>query len=69
MASELILHPAFLVLLGAVVLPLVSPTVRGKVLPLFPMAALWVCWNLSADHSFSVEFLEYRLSILQVDRL
>ena len=69
MASELILHPAFLVLLGVIVLPLVPPAARGKVFPLFPLAALGVCWNLSADHSFSVEFLEYRLSVLQVDRL
>jgi len=69
MASELILHPAFLVLLGGVVLPLLPPGARGKALPLFPLAALWVCWRLSADHSVSIEFLEYRLSILQVDRL
>lgn len=69
MASELILHPALLVLLGVVVLPLLPPGARGKAFPLFPLAALWVCWNLSADQGLSVEFLEYRLSILQVDRL
>ncbi len=69
MASELMLHPALLVLLGVALLPLLPSRARGKVLPLFPLAALGVCWNLSADHGFSVEFLEYRLSILQVDRL
>ena len=63
------LHPAFLVLLGVVVLPLLPPGARGKALPLFPLAALWICWNLSAGQNLAVEFLEYRLSILQVDRL
>ena len=69
MGSELILHPAFLVLMGALVLALAPPRARGKVFPLFPLGALWICWNLSADQSLSVEFLDYRLSILQVDRL
>lgn len=69
MESELFLHPAFLVLLGAVVLPLLPPRARGKVFPLFPLVALWVCWNLSTDQSLAVEFLQYRLSILHVDRL
>ena len=69
MGSELILHPAFLVLMGALVLAFAPPRARGKVFPLFPLGALWICWNLSADQSLSVEFLDYRLSILQVDRL
>ena len=69
MATELILHPAFLVLLGGLVLPLVPPRARGKAFLLFPLAALWVCWNLSTDQNLTVEFLQYRLSILQVDRL
>ena len=69
MASELILHPALLVLLGALVLPLFPSGLRGKVFLIFPLGALWVCWSLSADQGLSVEFLQYRLSILQVDRL
>ena len=69
MASELILHPALLVLLGVLVLPLVPRRARGMAFLLFPLAALWACWYLPTDKSLRVEFLQYPLSILQVDRL
>lgn len=69
MASELILHPAFLVLLGALILLLVPSRARGKVFLIFPLGALWICWNLSTDQSLTIEFLQYRLSVLHVDRL
>ncbi len=69
MASELMLHPALWVLLGFLVLPLVPQRFRGMAFLLFPLAALWVCWNLPTGKVVQVEFLQYPLSILQVDRL
>lgn len=69
MATESVIHPVLLIGLGCLVLPMLPKRSRGLAFLLFPLAALWVCWNLPANRSFRIEFLEYHLLVFEVDRL
>jgi len=69
MATESVIHPALLIGLGCLVLPMMPKRFRGLAFLLFPLAALWVCWNLPTNRSFRIEFLEYQLLVFEVDRL
>jgi len=69
MVTESIIHPALLIGLGCLVLPMMPKRSRGLTFLLFPLAALWICWNLPASSSSRIEFLEYDLLVFEVDRL
>ena len=69
MWSEGFIHPTFILFFGCLVLPLISKKAQGLFLPLFPLCALWICWYSPLNHGVQIEFLQYQLSIFEVDRL
>ena len=69
MWTEGFIHPALILFLGCLVLPLISKKTQGLFFPLFPLAALWICWNVPLNQGVQIEFMQYQLSIFEVDRL
>jgi len=64
-----VLHPGFVLLLGALLLPLVKPRMRMLLVPGAPLAALLLILNIPDGSFWSLPFMGYQLELLRVDSL
>jgi multicomponent Na+:H+ antiporter subunit D len=63
------LHPALILLAGALLLPLFPPRLRGTLFLVFPLGALAVVWALPVGTTLEIPFLGYELVVLRVTQL
>ncbi|PKO87408.1 MAG: Na(+)/H(+) antiporter subunit D [Betaproteobacteria bacterium HGW-Betaproteobacteria-12] len=68
-AASLILHPAFVLIAGALLLSLLRGTVRNGAILLLPVLALAALWLLPEGRLWQVQWLGYDLAPLAVDKL
>jgi multicomponent Na+:H+ antiporter subunit D len=66
---ELTLHPALPLIAGALMLPWLRGSLRCSVIVALPLAALALVWLLPAGAAWHLQWLEHRLTALQVDKL
>ncbi len=64
-----IVHPAFVLLLAAGLLPFLNPLLRTAIGLLSPCLALYLLWQLPEGVIWQTQFLYYPLEILRVDAL
>ena len=63
------LPPAFIFIIGALILPVVSGRIKQILILIIPAAAFFYIVNLNVDVSWVVPFLDYKLNFLHVDKL
>ena len=68
-ASSFFVHPAFVLILGAVLLPLLRGTTRNTAVIGVPVLALVALWCLPEGKLWQVQWLDYTLAPLVVDKL
>jgi len=61
--------PGLILMLGAVLVPLCSGTVRSVVVLGVPLVALWAVWMLPDGVSLTLPFLVYELQVVEADAL
>lgn len=62
--SSLILPPGFILIIGGLLLPLLSDRLKPIAALLFPSLTLIMVWLVTPEHSLTVAFLDYELSLL-----
>lgn len=67
--TDLMFPPAFILILGAVLLPLLSRSMRPLILLGIPALTLWMIWNLDDGVLLSTEFLGYQIELVEADKL
>lgn len=68
-ASITSLPPAFVLILGALLLPALRGGLRSAALLLFPLITLWLVWSLPEGATLRMGFLGYELVPMKVDKL
>ncbi len=69
MPIELFMLPAFILVAGAILLPLLPRILRSFFFLLFPLIALYSIWALPAETVLSLQIMDYQLTLFQADRL
>ena len=69
MTSGLILHPALILIVGALLLPWLRGPVRNGAILLIPALALGALWLLPEGRLWEMGWLDYQLTPLAVDKL
>jgi multicomponent Na+:H+ antiporter subunit D len=69
MPSDLMIPPAFVMMLGALLLPLVPRTLRPAAYLLFAIITLVILWTLPDGLQVAVPFAKYTLVLCHVDQL
>jgi multicomponent Na+:H+ antiporter subunit D len=69
MTANVIMHPALLLIVGGLLLPLLDARLRNLALLLFPVLALYLVWQTPEGVSLRVPFLGYELALVKVDAL
>ena len=69
MSASASIPPGLILMLGAVLVPLCSGTVRSMVVLGIPLVALWAVWMLPDGVSLTVPFLVYELQVVEADAL
>jgi len=69
MSSELLVHPGLVLIAGALALPALRGTARTAAVLLLPAVAMALLWLLPDGLAWQVQWLDYRLAPLAVDRL
>lgn len=64
--SSLILPPGLILILGGLLLPWVAPRFKSLIAIGFPILTLIMVWLVTAEHSMTLNFLEYQLDILHL---
>jgi multicomponent Na+:H+ antiporter subunit D len=67
--SSMILHPALILIAGALLLPFLRGTARNVAVLAAPTLALIALWLLPEGRLWQVQWLDYRLAPLAVDKL
>jgi multicomponent Na+:H+ antiporter subunit D len=67
--TEIIVHPALVLIAGALVLPLLRGTVRSVAIVAAPLLALALVWQLPDGPVWQARFLEHTITPLQGDKL
>ena len=62
--SSLILPPGFILIIGGLLLPLFSDKLKPIAALLFPTLTLIMVWLVTPEHSLTIGFLDYELSLL-----
>jgi multicomponent Na+:H+ antiporter subunit D len=62
-------HPAFILIIGGLILPLLGSTWRSILALLLPLIALVVIWTVPDGSHYSISFLSYELEPYHVDKL
>lgn len=65
----MILHPALILVLGALVLPWLPRAARQAAVIGLPLATLWAVWQVPDGAAWQLHFLDYTLTPLAGDRL
>jgi len=66
---EFLAIPGVILIVGALILPFIPEKLRSSVFLLFPLASLYVVFTTATGYSFSMDFLSYRLHVMEVDKL
>ncbi|MEO8132553.1 MAG: Na(+)/H(+) antiporter subunit D [Betaproteobacteria bacterium] len=69
MSSALVVHPGFVLLITALMLPLLRGAARNAVVLAAPVLALILLWQLPEGAAWQVQWLGYDLKVLAIDRL
>lgn len=69
MFLELMIPPAFVMIVGVLVLPLLPRTIRSAAFLVFPLITLAVLWSLPEGLIISTDFMRYTLILCKVDQL
>ncbi len=69
MTSGLLLHPALILIAGALLLPLLRGMARNVAVLALPLLALAALWLLPEGKLWQVQWLDYQLTPLAVDKL
>lgn len=69
MINELVIPPAFLLLAGALLLPLLSKKLRSWAFLFFTLGALVLIWFQPDGQTLTVSFMQYTLVLAKVDSL
>ncbi len=69
MTEATVLHPALIMIVGALLLPLLRGAARNGAVLLIPGAALVALWLLPEGRLWQVTWLDYQLAPLAVDKL
>lgn len=69
MSNALVFHPALVLILGALLLPLLRGTARSAAILILPLIALAVLWLLPEGRVWQISWLDYTLVPLSVDKL
>lgn len=67
--SDLMIPPAFILIIGAVLLPILSQRLRPLVLLGLPALTLWMVWNLDDGVLLTAKFLSYQIELVEADNL
>jgi len=67
--SDLMFPPAFIMIFGAILLPMVKDQLRPLVLIAFPAMTLWMIWSLDDGILLTTQFLGYSIELVQADSL
>lgn len=67
--SSIVFHPAFILIAGALLLPVLRGTARNIAVLSAPTLALIALWSLPEGQLWQIEWLDYRLAPLTVDKL
>jgi multicomponent Na+:H+ antiporter subunit D len=65
----MILHPALILVLGALVLPWLPRSASQAAVIGLPLAALWAVWQVPDGAVWQLHFLDYTLTPLAGDKL
>jgi multicomponent Na+:H+ antiporter subunit D len=63
------IHPAFILIIGGLILPLLQGKWRSILALLLPLIALVVIWSVPDGNHYSISFLSYELEPFRVDKL
>jgi len=69
LASSVLVHPALVLILGAMLLPLLRGTARNSAVLGVPILAMVALWLLPEGKLWQVQWLDYTLAPLVVDKL
>ncbi|MDP3138640.1 MAG: hypothetical protein Q8N17_20185, partial [Burkholderiaceae bacterium] len=69
MTSGLILHPALIMIVGALLLPWLRGMARNVAILLIPALALTALWLLPEGRVWEISWLNYQLAPLSIDKL
>lgn len=67
--TSLIVHPALILIVGALLLPLLRGTTRNAAILAAPTLALATLWVLPEGRLWQVQWLDYQLAPLAIDKL
>jgi multicomponent Na+:H+ antiporter subunit D len=67
--SDLMFPPAFIMIFGALLLPMIKDQLRPLVLIAFPLMTLWMIWSLEDGVLLTTQFLGYEIELVQADSL
>ena len=67
--AEIVVHPALVLIAGALLLPILRGTVRSTVIVLVPLLALALVWQIPDGPVWQARFLEHTITPLQGDKL
>ena len=67
--AESVVHPALVLIVGALLLPMLRGTVRSPVIVLVPLLALALVWQIPDGPVWQAHFLEHTITPLQGDKL
>lgn len=67
--SELVVHPALVLIAGALLLPWLRGTLRSVAVVALPLVALALVWQVPDGPAWQVRFLDYTITPLQGDKL
>ncbi len=68
-SPDFILPPAFILIAGALLLPLFGHRGRPVILFVVPVLALWLIWSLADGVLLTMPFLGYEIELVQADKL
>jgi len=63
------IHPAFILIIGGLILPLLQGKWRSILALLLPLIALVAIWSVPDGNHYSISFLSYELEPFRVDKL
>ena len=67
--SELMFPPAFIMILGAMLIPVVRPSFRPVLLVLVPLLTLLMIWNLDDGVLLTARFLGYEVELVEASNV
>ena len=67
--SDLMFPPAFIMILGAMLIPVVRPSFRPVLLILVPLLTLLMIWNLDDGVLLTARFLGYEVELVEASNV